>query len=227
MSRAFNGADANYLSISNPIGAIDITGLNFTIAAWVKAITIPANGRIAGKDSQTGVTPRGWNLHTYQGNWRFEILDASGGGYNLVSPASTGAWVHLCCVHNSGYRCSMYVNGVEAAGSNQARQMADTAFDFTIGRNPSLASSAFNGNIGEVAIWKASLSAAEASHLSKGISPYMVRLGNLAGYWSLWGFGPSAVGTEYDLSGGTEHLSTIGSVGFSVDHPLIVPLIAA
>ena len=221
MARVFDGSDSNYLSITNPLGGLDISGTPMTVSAWVFPTTLPTNGRIAGKDSQTAVTPRGWNLHTSAGNlFRFEILDASGGGYNLTTAASTGVWAHVCGVHNSGVRNSLYKNGAEAAFNTNSRTLADTAFDFTIGRNPSVATSAFNGRIAEVAIWASALTATQVAALARGANPLMFNKSTLRAYYPLYS---GAAANEPDLSGGQQLLTEVGTVAGG-NHAPVMPL---
>ena len=214
MSRDFPGTSNNYLRINNPLGALDIANIPMTLAAWVfpRSTSIGLN-QVAGKEPAV-VGAGGYVL----GNGRAAVIDNARGTDTVSAPSITAnVWQHWVMLKrlNGADGLRFYLNGAQVATTTSNRSVPDNSAGFTIGARD-LGDLGFNGLIQEVAVWNVALTDAEIASLAKGLSPQMVRRTNLAGHYPMWG--TSSAGEE-DLSGGTQSLTEVGTVGVGAPAP--------
>ena len=212
MSRDFPGSAGNHLVVTNPVGALDITG-DITVAAWIRPDALSGVQGIVTKEN--GVSFQ-YTLVTSGAQiiFRSGTPQANGAG-----SLTTGAWHHVAGTRDAT-NVRVYRDG-SLDGSAAGGAGLDTSLDFVIGAR-SASGIPFDGRIAEVAVWNAALTAAEIAALAKGLSPQMVRRTRLAAHYPLWG--NSSAG-EPDLSGNGQHLTEIGTVGVGAS-PSVGPYVA-
>jgi hypothetical protein len=220
MARDFPGAATNLLSLTNPIGLLDMTGASMTISAWVRLDTVAGVSRpFVAKRNAGGIQYLLRVKTATSGRLSYFI-----GGTELLSAAllATGAWIHVC-VSKAGTGTNttqMYVNGSLDAQGNMPNP-ADTTADFNIGAD-SYEGSYCDGQIQDVALWNVGLTAAEVAALAKGVSPQMVRRANLIAHYAMWG--ASSAG-EIDLSGNGQNVAVVGAVGVGANPAPVGPFV--
>lgn len=92
---------------------------------------------------------------------------------------STGTWAHVCVTAASDTSRAIYLNG--GSGVTDNWPCAFAGIDrFDIGAVNGAAT--FDGDLAEVAVWGAELTASEVAALSAGVSPALIRPASLAFY---------------------------------------------
>ncbi len=220
-------ADMGNLDI---VGGADGEG-PYSVSAWFKTSTTGSDMHVVGK----GNTPR-WTMEIKSSDghkMHFEhIIDAS----NKVLAKSNGNladgnWHHCLVTADREGSLIMYIDG--AANTDTASPSLDTenlqadinqdsgSYPLVVGRYSKQASKFWNGQIDEVAIWDAVLSAADASaiynngspnDLTKSASYATDRTGELVAYWRFEG--------DYtDSSDNSNTGSAVNEAGFTTDAP--------
>lgn len=182
---------ANYFRITSGI----ITSTPLTIAAWVKPSAFSANQYIAGivySSAASGTAQDGWYLEINATDGKVNAIVGNGTGINLAtsgSGATSGAWNHMAAKFTSSTSRHSYLNGTkstESTNSNTPSATPDkTAIGVFVRENGSLAQAAASCHIAEVGFWNVALSDEEIAALAKGVSPLLIRLNNLVGYYPL------------------------------------------
>jgi hypothetical protein len=184
----------NFVSASSQRITANLSGIAepCTIAAWARPASIvnmTAVSLVASDDDRRSIS-----------------LIASGGNHNprasvvndgvsSVSADSTfnaasNSWVHLCGVFASTSSRTIYANGGNTNTNTTTLNGANSSSIVSIGAtratsgNPAANSiiSFFNGDIAEVGIWNAALTAAEIASLAKGMTCDKVRPQSLVFY---------------------------------------------
>jgi hypothetical protein len=219
MARDFPGSAGNYLSLTNPVTALDLTAANISMSVWVKLDSITGSRPFVAKRNGSGI------------QYLFRIKTGTGGkvsffigGSELLSAASlsTGVWTHLC-VSKAGTGANttkLYINGSLDSQANVSNP-PDTNADFTLGFD-SVEAALLDGQMQDVAIWTAALTADEAAALAKGGSPQMIQRASLIAHYPMWGI--SSAGEE-DVSGNGQNVSEVGTVAVGATPAPVGPFV--
>jgi hypothetical protein len=161
------------------------SGSPMTIAAWFYPTQSLTQALFC--IGQTSGTHR--NQITYIGDVSGRPLRAFAqgtlGGFQAQGGSTTlNAWNHACAVFGSATSREIFANGASGATntSNVGTQNAATGTQISARTSSNATSFYFNGNIAEVGIWNADLTAAEVASLAKGMSCDKVRPQNLVFY---------------------------------------------
>lgn len=213
MSRLFDGTDDNLaFTASAPV-----SGPPLTVACWLRP-TSNANGTAVGlsrNDNGNGY----WALGADGSSVPFFEQGGNTGG--AASTATAGAalpttsWSHLTGVCAAANSRTCYRNGV--AGTTLTTSLTTTCNQWTIGDLRLLATdlSFRNGHIAEVGVWNVALTTGEINALAKGVSPRLIRPGNLVGYVPLRG----TASPEPDYTAGQRHLTVTGAAPGTTNPP--------
>ena len=162
---SFNGSSST-ISLGNPTN-LQITG-NWTIGAWVKLSSLPANYMAVAEygASATDYAHYGMVI-SYVTSGKVSMFSGSGGNTYFESNTvlSTGVWYFICTVLSgtgSG-QAKIYINGRLDATGTLGNPTSSTG-NFYLGswRN---AAGYFNGYINDVSIYPVALSAAEIAQM--------------------------------------------------------------
>lgn len=196
MARNFDGTD-DFLDAGNP-SALNLTGDEVSLSAWVNPDTISSEGKIIAKWSDAAGAFQ-YLLSIVSGN---ECLFAIFNGGTQIAQGSTslavGVWSHIAGTYD-GSNVRVYCNGAEEDSTLASGNMSSKSAPVRIGagsggvgtENP------FDGDIGHCAIWGAPLSAGEIQSLSEGINPLNIRSESRLFYAPVNGQSP-----ELDVVGG-------------------------
>lgn len=185
-------------------------------------MTLACFGKTAatGPKSAISVGQSGTGTHRQQMQFSTENITATTIGSSGVSSAvssvvaASGQWTHACAVHSNSSSRIIYVNGINT-GSNTNNNTTNNANAIYIGaRNSNGIGLYFIGDLAEVGIWNAALTAAEIASLAKGMTCDKIRPQNLVFYAPL-------VRDLQDTKGG---LTITNNNGATVaPHPRIYP----
>jgi hypothetical protein len=191
MAYGFVKASSQHLIVADN-SALDVTN-SISVVCWVKRSTdltteqqfitkYQSSGlKIDQRSYLLGVSPTSGNL--------FFILSSNGTGAAFTrrdsSTATSNAWQHYCGTFSPNNYPNVYLNGSlsngTAQGSLNTAIHSGTA-DLAIGGNSNGLGGYVTGDIAEVGIWNAALTAAEIASLAKGMSCDKVRPQNLVFY---------------------------------------------
>jgi hypothetical protein len=197
MAYNFTAASGQYLQA--PYDAA-LKNNNFTLAAWVYPTTANVVRYIIAQKVVTadGDAGANYDLVLLADNTARARLHP-----NAVAAASssgtvpTNAWSHVCATY-SGSSLRIYRNGADEGNTSFSSPWGNNNNPLTIGRNPQTSAAnraPFDGNLAEVGIWSAALTAAEIASLAKGMTCDKIRPQSLVFYAPL-------VRDLQDLSGG-------------------------
>ena len=172
MAYDFNGTN-QYLSTSSAPAQANST----TIACWYRVSNASIRQALVSLSDAVGNLNR--HLLYHESSARVSI--ATGGALEsnsaVVVPSNT--WTHGAGVWNASNSRYVYANGTQSV--NFTSNVSVSTFDrVEIGRRPSTLYLA--GNIAEVGIWNAALTAAEVASLAKGMTCDKIRPQNLVFY---------------------------------------------
>jgi hypothetical protein len=176
MARAFNGSNQYLSTASAPA-----SGSPMTIAVWFYPTA--SLTQVLGCVGQSSGTHR--NQLTYEGGALRAFAVGTGGNVQAQGGTTTlNAWNHACAVFGSAASREIFANGASAATntSNLGTQNAATGAQFGARTASNVTSFYFSGNIAEVGIWNAALTAAEIASLAKGMTCDKIRPQNLVFY---------------------------------------------
>ena len=180
-SRSFNGVD-DYIEIADnsdiPTGAQ-------TITFWMKLDTLTEPVRPLTKFGSSDGQRSFLFVILTDGTIKNVINDTGSGGDNndiisAVSTISTGIWYHVAMRFIPSTEQTLYVNGSSVASdiTSIPSQIFDGTAPIMVGSEPTFASY-FDGNIADVRIYDAELSASDISDLYNGTNITT----NLVGHW--------------------------------------------
>ena len=120
---------------------------NATLMAFIRTETAAESGIIVGEDK----------LYLELAN---DVLKATANGTTVTAPTpiTTGKWTHVAASYVSG-SLILYVNGLQVASSASPTGNMVSTKKFTIGRTPETNSNYFKGEIDDVRLFNATLSA--------------------------------------------------------------------
>jgi hypothetical protein len=191
MAYGFVKASSQYLSI-NDTATLDVTGA-ITVACWSKrgADLTTDQQLIAKYESSAGkLNQRSYLLLvTTSGNLAF-ITTQDGTGSTVSrrdSSSSTSAtFQHLCGTWSPVNYPNVYISGALSNGTSQGTatntSIHSGTANLTLGAASVGTGSFFTGDIAEVGIWNAALSAAEIASLAKGMTCDKIRPQSLVFY---------------------------------------------
>lgn len=161
---------ASFDGVDDRIQVADRPAFHFTTAmtaaAWVKPGSTVGLRTIVNK----WYAADSYSLIVVDGKYNFSIALAGDGAHHQVeAPATAGVWAHVAGVYD-GTRLSLYVNGALVASklsSTLPRALQDSPRPLVIGNHPTW--NAFAGQIDEVRLYGAALTAAEVKSLTRNI----------------------------------------------------------
>jgi len=206
MARNFDGSN-DFLDAGNP-SALNLTGNEVTLSAWIRLESTSNEGKILAKWADAGA--------------RFQYLLSTDSGDKCLFATFTpntkialgtstlvvGTWHHIAGVYD-GSELRVYCDGVEEGSTSSTANFSSTTAPVRIGSGSggSGEEEPFDGDIGHVSIWGVPLSGGEVASLAIGISPLKIQKdNNLLFYAPLNGQDP-----EYDVIGALD-LTVNGSV---------------
>ena len=203
MARSFNGS-------SDVIDAtVSYTGNTFSLVTWMFVNAIDSYDMIigvrGGNFDLKAIAFTGASKLAY--SWEGGSDEFDGAGLTV----STGVW-HLAGLTISPTEAVVYLN--TNTWTNTKTHNSKTISTWKFGKDRDF-DRWFNGNLAEVGMWDATLTAAEMGILAKGFSPQFVRPGNLLAYWPL--IGKHSPEDEL-ISNGTGTLTGTAAA----DHPRII-----
>ena len=214
MARTFASASSQYLSSS-----ATATVHPFTLSAWARPTdATPAAAKAILSIGNSGAnTNWAYLVLLTGGNLQFAVRGVTDGTKNSTGTLSNNTWAHCCGIATSIISRTVALNGaVETADTSAVTDLAGVNAS-RIGR---ATSSAFNqywdGDLAECAVWDVALADAEVAILATGISPLLVRPGNLISYWPVIGrFSP-----EIDVVGGID--MTVNAAPAAASHTRVI-----
>ena len=219
MARDFESSNNDYLDAGNP-SALNLTGDEVTLSAWIKLESVSMEGKIIAKWADSG--SRFQYLLSTDGGDKCQFVINDGGQKVAIGTTvlSTGVWHHIAGVYN-GTNVLIYCNGTEEDSTAASGNMPSTTAPVRIGAGSggSGTENPFDGDIGHCAIWGVGLSASEIKSLSVGVNPLKIRSESRLFYAPLNGQSP-----ELDIVGGLS-LTVNGST--KVEEPPIPNSIVA
>jgi hypothetical protein len=176
MAYAFNGTNQYLRTASCPVSAVPLT------------IACNTRGNATGALYPYIVVSDGANqsrvnvVANDNGTFGANQIDSGGGLTSIIGGTySANTWIHLCGVFTSASSRSLYVNG-SLIGTNDVGIGSSNSYTrITIGGNH-VQTFFTNGNIAEVGIWNAALTADEIASLAKGMTCDKVRPQSLVFY---------------------------------------------
>lgn len=195
MSRLFDESSNDYIDVGNP-SALDLTGDEVTIAAWIRLTSINGEQKFFSKWAAGG---QQYLLAVNSADHLFFAVKA--GGVKIAEGTTVLAadvWYYAAGVYD-GSDAYVYLSGIEDGSIAAAGNMPPTSSPVRIGTG-SVGQGPFDGDIGHCAIWDAALSGVDVASLAAGVSPLKIRKGDsLQFYAPLNGQDP-----EYDVIGGLD-----------------------
>lgn len=208
MSKSFNGSSDHLSTASALVGDGP-----FTFSAWFNTTNDTATQSIICAAVSAGTSRQ--QLTTNGADVGDPIAHQTANPSNAQSFSTGGfvvnGWYHGASVVDNAASRTTYLSGV--AGTTETTSRPITGMNVTtIGARWNTTLGAyFAGNLAEVAVWNAALTAAEIVSLSKGFSPTKVRPQSLIAYLPF-------VRNNYDMKGTTFTTSGTGVA----DHPRII-----
>jgi hypothetical protein len=128
----------------------------------------------------------------------------------------TGAWSTAVGVFNSSTDRTCYLDGDTASAGTSSTAVSPTSLEDIYVAN--FGGVGFDGKMADVALWDTALTADEVVAYDRGMSPLLIKPGNLVAYWPLIGrFSP-----EIDVMGGL-NLTLVGTPPVSAHAPVFFP----
>jgi len=190
MARDFESSNNDFLDAGNPT-ALDLTGDEVTVSAWIRIESTATEGKIIAKWSDAAGAFQ-YLLSTDGGDMcQFAVFPGVTRIALGTTTLVTGTWFHLAGTYD-GANVKVYCNGVEEDSTAATGNMSSTTAPVRIGAGSggSGTENPFDGDIGHCAIWDKPLTAGEIESLASGINPLQIRRGDLVEYWSLNGQSP-------------------------------------
>lgn len=170
---SFNGTNSY---IDTGAGASNMISNAFAVSVWMNPTAPPSSGEglVAASGYEYGMTEYSdGNVYAYIGD----------GTHHIQTPVANSVWYNLVEVYD-GNALTLYKNGALAAGPLAVSASPSSSSDLKIGYTAGY----FNGNISNVQIYNAALSAAQVRQLyTEGITGTPVLTSNVVGWWPLDG----------------------------------------
>jgi len=223
MSRNFDMINNDYIEVGD-VPALDLTGDEVTLSAWIRLESAASEGKIIAKWADAGARFQ-YLLSTTDNagdKCQFAVYD---GGIKVVvgtTTLGTGTWFHVAGVYD-GSNIRVYCQGVDEGSTAATGNMPNTTAPVRIGAGSGGLGTEdpFDGLIGHCAIWDVGLSANEVQSLASGVSPLRIRGDNRLFYAPLNGQSP-----ELDVVGGLS-LTVNGATKDEEPPNVFNPIVAA
>ena len=177
MAYSFASSSTQYLSATNPVGAAPLT-----MAVWQKSSTTGINRALVSLNQNSG-TNRFVLYFDVINTLRFFVNSSAGFAQASGGSHSVGVWQHCCAVEAATNSRIVYLNGTAGTTETTTRTPASiNAINIGTDRNNNTNTSIFNGEMAEVGVWSAALTAAEVASLAKGMTCDKVRPQSLVFY---------------------------------------------
>jgi hypothetical protein len=176
MARNFNGTNQYLSTASSPV-----LNVPMTLAFWARTSASLNNAAVAVGESGSGTHRQQVQFHT--GLIAAATVGSAGASFaNSSVNATSNQWVHAAGVFSAADSRLIYFDGANT-GSNTVSNTTNNANAIYIGaRNANGVGLYFTGDIAEVGIWNAALTAAEVASLAKGMTCDKIRPQSLVFY---------------------------------------------
>jgi hypothetical protein len=180
MAYEFNGSSQRLTPASVPVTAAPLT-----MACFFRAANITHRGALITLTANANNT--NYFLLYAEGTVSGDpvrVLDRGGGSEVTASTTSgftANTWHHACGVRSSSSNRTVYLDGGNSATNSGSATPAGLD-QFNIGSFKAVAGNFFNGQMAEVGIWNAALTAEEVASLAKGMTCDKVRPQSLVFY---------------------------------------------
>ncbi len=194
------------------LGSAPVSTYPCTFACWVRPTAARTAAIIWVGDAGATTNPFILYQRNIAGNMDYW---AWAGGFSWAISARkvvVGELVHVAAVFYSAVERYIFIDGV-LEGSSIVNGAVAAGPRTRVARNPA-GGNAFDGQIGEIGIWNATLFVLEIRSLFQGVPCQRVRGGNLQMFWPL----RNAYPASNDYSGNLRHIAPIGT-------PALAPLI--
>jgi len=199
MADHFIAANNDYIEIGD-VAALDLTGDEVTLSAWIRIEALNGEQKILGKWSDAAAD----FSYLLSVDVSDKIIMAIFSGSTAIATGTTtlsaGTWLHVAGIYD-GSDVRVYLDGVEEDSTAKTGNMPSNTAPVRIGAGSGGVGTEepFDGDIGHCAIWDATLSASELESLSAGVNPLRIHRDNLLFYVPLNGRDP-----ELDIIGGLD-----------------------
>jgi len=177
MARNFDGSN-DHLDAGNP-SALNLTGDEVTLSAWIRLDTVDGEGKILAKWSDAAQEFQYLLSINDDEKCLFAIYDGNTHIAQGTTTLAANTWHHIAGVYD-GTELRVYCNGIEEDSTANTGNMI--AFNIPVrigaGSGGSGTENPFDGDIGHCAIWNTPLSAGEIASLANGISPLKIQKNN-------------------------------------------------
>lgn len=215
MARLFASGSSQYLTMASAVAS----AAPLTLACWFR----PSN--VAGATSKTlvaiddGTSNNFFLLRSVGSTGTVSAVTNDGGGAvssTTAAAQSDGTYGHCAAVFASATSRVAYLNGTAASAETTSSTPSGISTT-NVGRIAGIQFA--DGDIGEVAIWSAALSAADIARLAAGALPRLVQPSSLVAYWRVLG----VASPEPEYFGGTG--LTLGNAPgqSTADPPMVLP----
>lgn len=169
-----------FLSVSNAV----VSQTPLTIAAWNKVTDINTAQAVVSICTNNGTHRFQIVLVANTARYRCNAVGSSATGFaEATASATAGTWGHVAAVFSSDSSRTCYFNGGNSGTSSVTSTLSETLSQVQIGSVYINGNSNYmNGDIAEVGIWNAALTASEVASLGKGITCNQVRPQSLVFY---------------------------------------------
>jgi Concanavalin A-like lectin/glucanases superfamily len=194
MARDFTGGASNsYLSTPAPV----VGNTNFTVTCWMKyQSNNPGSQRRLIKLGTTNGLGLGWQTN----NSNLQIIAEGVAWLGAQIPTATGVWILVGLSRAASGNVNFWKDGAIVSSASPSTSGPTGIFSCCGSNQGGFSPDAI---VGDIACWNTELITEEHNILLKGVSPKMVRPGNLQVYWPLWGDS-----VEIDLSGKSRQSAT-------------------
>jgi glucose/arabinose dehydrogenase len=152
-----------------------------TVSAWVNRSSVQERWRAVVSRQLTTDTPDQFYLSFFEGQPRFAVNTANGGGQFVgAGTAPVGQWVHMAGVYD-GTTMRLYVNGVERAAMAKTGSINISTRPILVGGNangtgPLAATQNIRGGVDEVRLYTRALTPSEIAALANPGTPPQVTI---------------------------------------------------
>lgn len=206
MARLFDDASNEFGTSGNAV----VSAYPCSFAAWYNTNSTTVNQSLLSVGDTAGDNDY-VELFLRKAGVRALRLIVVTGGTNSTATASTqfsaNTWEHAGAVLSSSTSRTVYHNGGGAVTDTTSLGFSGGVDTTSVGRTAQATPTDYmSGDIAEVGVWDAALTAGEIAALAAGACPLNVRPQSLVAYWPLWG----TSSPEIDIVGGF-HLTLTGT----------------
>ena len=209
MARTFNGS-TNRINVASA-ASISLAVQALTFGGWVKLSSLTHTHTVLSK-GDAGSFRANYGLYIYDQGFlggsnfkyiRLFVADGSNGWtHDGTAALSSGVWAHVMGVYD-GSNLKAYLNGAAVGQTAKTGNLPTNTDDLTLGYFKSGGSGQdwLQGDLAEIAVWNAVLTAGEIASLAKGFAPYLIRPQSLNFYMPVQGNNSPELDVKNALSG--------------------------